>query len=95
MANEDVFGSNAGESSARNKGRHAEEQASHTAEDSKSAAATVTKDYTEKTNATLDEAKKRLRTLRDDGEDYVRTNPVKAVLGALGVGFILGVMLKR
>ena len=80
MANEDVFGSSVGESRARNEGRHAEEEASHTAQDLKSAAATVAKDYTEKTNAALDEAKKRVRSLREDAEDYVRTKDRKSVV---------------
>src|SRR5436190_10303261 len=76
MANEDMIGSSVGGSSARNKGAHSEE-AWHTAEDLKSAAP-VAKDYAEKASAVLDEAKERVRTLRQDGEDYVRKNPMKA-----------------
>ena len=43
----------------------------------------------------LDEAKERVRTLRQDGEDYVRKNPKKAVFTALGVGFVLGLIYKH
>lgn len=89
MANEDMIGS-----SARNEGTHSEE-AWHTAEDLKSTAAPVVKDYAEKAGAVLDEAKERVRTLRQDGEDYVRKNPMKAVFTALGVGFVLGLIYKR
>jgi ElaB/YqjD/DUF883 family membrane-anchored ribosome-binding protein len=33
--------------------------------------------------------------LRGDVEDYVRDNPGKSVLMAAGVGFLLGVVLRR
>ena len=93
MANEDMIGSSVGGSSARNKGPHSEE-AWHTAEDLKSAAP-VAKDYAEKAGAVLGEAKERGRTLRQDGEDYVPKNPMKAVFTALGVGFVLGLIYKH
>jgi ElaB/YqjD/DUF883 family membrane-anchored ribosome-binding protein len=95
MANEDMIGSSVGGSSARSKGAHSEEEeAWHTAEDLKSAAP-ATKDYAEEASAVLDEAKERVRTLRQDGEDYVRKNPMKAVFTALGVGFVLGLIFKH
>ncbi len=37
----------------------------------------------------------RARTLREDGEQYVRENPTKAVCTALGVGFVLGLIFRR
>jgi ElaB/YqjD/DUF883 family membrane-anchored ribosome-binding protein len=43
----------------------------------------------------FDEAKQRARTRREDGEDYVRKNPMKTVLTALGVGFVLGLVYKH
>lgn len=90
-----MIGSSVGGSSARNKGAHSEEEAWHTAEDLKSAAPAVAKDYAEKASAVFDETKERVRTLREDGEDYVRKNPVKAVFTALGVGFVLGLIYKH
>jgi ElaB/YqjD/DUF883 family membrane-anchored ribosome-binding protein len=33
--------------------------------------------------------------LQDDGEQYVRENPTKAVFTALGVGFVLGLIFRR
>jgi ElaB/YqjD/DUF883 family membrane-anchored ribosome-binding protein len=95
MANQDI-GSKAGESSPQNKGVHSErEDRRSTSEDMKSTMTAVARDYTDKTSKELDEAKKRVRTLREDGEDYVRKNPTKAVFTALGVGFMLGVIFKR
>jgi ElaB/YqjD/DUF883 family membrane-anchored ribosome-binding protein len=52
-------------------------------------------DYTDKGSKALDEAKQRVRTLREDGEDYVRENPMKAVMTALGIGFVLGLIFRR
>jgi ElaB/YqjD/DUF883 family membrane-anchored ribosome-binding protein len=43
----------------------------------------------------LDDAKQRLRTLKQDTDDYVRRNPAKAVFTALGIGFVLGLMRRR
>ena len=55
----------------------------------------MAEDYTERAGAALDEAKKRVHTLREDAEDYVRTNPMKAVLVSLGVGFTLGLISRH
>ena len=43
----------------------------------------------------LDDAKERLRTLKQDTDDYVRRNPTKAVFTAFGIGFVLGLMRRR
>jgi ElaB/YqjD/DUF883 family membrane-anchored ribosome-binding protein len=37
----------------------------------------------------LDDARERLRTLKEDTDDYVRKNPAKAVFTALGIGLFL------
>jgi ElaB/YqjD/DUF883 family membrane-anchored ribosome-binding protein len=95
MANEDMIGSSVGGSSARNKTAHSADEAWHAAEDLKSVAPAVAKDYAEKASAVFDEAKEPVRTLREDGEDYVRKNPMKAVFTALGVGFVLGLIYKH
>ena len=95
MATEDIIGSSVGGRSAGNKGAHSEDEAWHTAQDLKSAAPAVAKDYAEKASAVFDEAKERVRTLREDGEDYVRKNPMKAIFTALGVGFVLGLIYKH
>jgi ElaB/YqjD/DUF883 family membrane-anchored ribosome-binding protein len=95
MANEDMIGSSLGKSSAENKGAHSEEETWHTAGDFKSAAPAEAKDSAEKASAVFDEVEERVRTLREDGEDYARKNPTKAVLTALGVGFVLGLIYKN
>ena len=41
------------------------------------------------------EYRDRARTLREDGEQYVRENPTRAVLTALGVGFVFGMIFRR
>ena len=43
----------------------------------------------------LDQAKERLRTFKQDTDDYVRKNPSKAVFTALGIGFVLGLLRRR
>ena len=95
MANENI-GSTAGESSPQNKPAHGEREAwRSTPEDMKSTVTAVAQDYSDKAGKALDEAKQRVRTLREDGEDYVRKNPMKTVFTALGVGFMLGVIFKH
>lgn len=41
------------------------------------------------------EAKDRARSLQEDGEAYVRENPARAVLTALGAGFMIGLLFRR
>ena len=42
-----------------------------------------------------DEVRSRADKMRHEGEDYVRENPSRAVLIALGVGFVLGLIFRR
>ena len=95
MANGNI-GSNVGESSLQNKPAHSQrEEWRSTSEDMKSTVTGVAQDYTDKASEASDEAKQRVRTLREDGEDYVRENPMKAVFTALGVGFTLGLIFRH
>jgi len=57
-------------------------------EDSRSAASVSGREV-------LDQTKQRLRTLKQDADDYVRKNPARAVFTALGIGFVLGLMRRR
>jgi Uncharacterized conserved protein len=88
MANEN-FGSTAGESSPQN-----ESEWRSTSENMRSTVASLPQDYTDQAKE-LNETKQRLRTLREDGEDYVRENPMKAVMTALGIGFVLGMIFRH
>ena len=40
-------------------------------------------------------ARDRAKTFQDESEAYIRENPMRAVLTALGVGFVLGVLFRR
>lgn len=42
-----------------------------------------------------DQARQRARTLREDGEEYVRKNPRESLVAALFAGFIAGLLIRR
>jgi ElaB/YqjD/DUF883 family membrane-anchored ribosome-binding protein len=42
-----------------------------------------------------DETRVRAKEIHVTAEDYIRQNPTKAVLGALGVGFLIGLIVRR
>jgi len=42
-----------------------------------------------------DEASEGVRTLKQNTDEYVRKNPAKAVLTALAIGFVFGLMRRR
>ena len=92
MAEENQSGAS---SSAQNKLESSKTHARRAAEDLRSAATTMAGDYRDKDTQAWDDAKVRVRTLQEDGEDYVRENPMKAVLTALGIGFVLGLIFRR
>jgi len=94
MANEN-FGSTAGESSPQNKRAQGESEWRSTSENMRSTVASLPQDYTDQASKELNETKQRLRTLREDGEDYVRENPMNAVMTTLGIGFVLGLIFRR
>ncbi|MDO4955216.1 MAG: hypothetical protein Q4E43_08785 [Akkermansia sp.] len=50
-------------------------------------------DAREHINANWDETCAKAKEFHKAGEDYVRANPTGSVLGALGVGLILGLLL--
>jgi ElaB/YqjD/DUF883 family membrane-anchored ribosome-binding protein len=79
----------------QNKLESSRTHAKHAAEDLKSAATSIAGDYRDKATQAWDDAKVRVRTLQEDGEDYVRENPMKAVATALGIGFVLGLIFRR
>jgi ElaB/YqjD/DUF883 family membrane-anchored ribosome-binding protein len=41
------------------------------------------------------EAREKARTFQEDGEAYVREQPLRAVAVALGAGFVLGLLFRR
>jgi uncharacterized protein YjbJ (UPF0337 family) len=42
-----------------------------------------------------DEARNKARTLRQEGEEYVRQNPRESLIGALCAGFVAGMLIRR
>jgi ElaB/YqjD/DUF883 family membrane-anchored ribosome-binding protein len=65
------------------------------AEAVESATANVTKDYRDKAEQCRDATKVRVRTRQNEGEEYVRENPMRAVFAALGIGFVLGSVFRH
>ena len=65
------------------------------AEDLKSTAGAMAEEYRGKAEQVWGDARDRARTLQEDGEQYVRENPIKAVFTALGIGFVLGLIFRR
>jgi len=80
-----------GEEKAERGVRHARKAAA----DVSSAARATAKEYRGKAEQAWDEVQDRVRTFREDADDYVRENPTKAVFTALGIGFVLGLIFRR
>ena len=84
-----------GMAAAENKLESDEARVQRAAEALKSATANVAEDYRDKAQQSWDETKVRVRTWQDEGEEYVRENPMKAVLTALGIGFVLALFVRH
>jgi len=63
--------------------------------DLKTAAGAMAGEYRDKAEQVWGEARDRARTFQEDGEQYVRENPTKAVVTALSIGFVLGLVFRR
>lgn len=84
-----------GTTGAENKFESSKTHAKRAAADLKEATTAMAEDYRDKAAQAWDDAKVRVGTLREDGEDYVRENPMRAVLATLGIGFVLGWIFRR
>lgn len=80
---------------AENKLEDSRTDAQRAAKDFASATTTMAEEYKNKATKSWDEAKGRVRSWQEEGEEYVRAKPMKAVFIALGVGFVLSRMLRR
>jgi len=98
--------SGAGATDAQGKLESSKTHARRAAEDFKSAASEIAGEYRGKAEQAWGdargkaeqawgEAQDRVRTFQEDGEQYVRDNPTKAVLTALGIGFVLGMIFRK
>ncbi|HMJ05605.1 MAG TPA: hypothetical protein VK474_05055 [Chthoniobacterales bacterium] len=65
------------------------------AEDLRTAATEMAGEYRGKAEQAWGDAQDRVRTFQEDGEQYVRDNPTKAVFTALGIGFVLGMIFRK
>ena len=84
-----------GMAAAENKLESDEARVQRAAEALESANTRVAEDYQEKTERSSNEAMVRVRTWQQEGEEYVRENPMRAIFAALGIGFVLGLMIRH
>jgi ElaB/YqjD/DUF883 family membrane-anchored ribosome-binding protein len=64
-------------------------------EDIRSAAGVTADEYRERGKEVWDDALHRVRSFHDDSKQYIRENPTKAVFTALGIGLVLGLIMRR
>jgi ElaB/YqjD/DUF883 family membrane-anchored ribosome-binding protein len=96
MANEDAM--NQGPvvpPKAEHKAEQGVKHARKAAEDLRSSGGAMATEYRSRLEEIRDDALDRIRSFQDDGKQYVRENPTKAVLTALAVGFVLGLIFRR
>ncbi|MGB8170267.1 MAG: hypothetical protein WCF18_22385 [Chthoniobacteraceae bacterium] len=70
-------------------------KASEMADDLKARAATLGEEAKAQAGVAYDQARQRVRTLREDGEEYVRQNPRESLLAAVCAGFVAGLLIRR
>jgi ElaB/YqjD/DUF883 family membrane-anchored ribosome-binding protein len=70
-------------------------QAETAAERLKSAALDGKQRFSQFADEKMNVTKDRARHYYEEGEQYIRENPTKAILTALGVGFVLGALFRR
>ncbi|WP_342069836.1 hypothetical protein [Yoonia algicola] len=70
------------------------DRATDTLEKGAKAAQDTVDHATERAKVATDEAQKEIRKLTDTGADFVRENPGTAIVGAVGVGILLGLALR-
>jgi ElaB/YqjD/DUF883 family membrane-anchored ribosome-binding protein len=75
--------------------RNTRTQGKKAAADLKSEAGAVVEKYSDTAEQVWDDAKERVRTFKEDADEYVRENPTKAVLAALAIGFVFGLITMR
>ena len=83
-----------GMTDAQGKRQSSRTHARQAAEDLKSAGV-IAGEYRGKAEQVWDDARDRIRTFQQDADQYVRENPTKAVITALGIGFVLGLIFRR
>ena len=64
-------------------------------EDVKAKGAAAADEVKAQAGVAYDEARKRVRTFREDSEEYVRQNPRESLVAALCAGFVAGLLIRR
>jgi ElaB/YqjD/DUF883 family membrane-anchored ribosome-binding protein len=59
------------------------------------AAAEAAKEFRERAGHVAGEWQEKARHVQKEIEDYVRENPTKSILAAVGVGFVIGLIFRR
>ena len=80
---------------AEEKAHQSVKHARKAAEDLRSSAGAMAHEYRGRLEEIRDDALHRIRSFQDDGKQYVRENPTKAVFTALALGFVLGLIFRR
>ena len=88
-------GAGGGRADLQSKLESSKTHARQAAEELRTAAVGVAGEYRDKAEQAWDDARLRARTFQEDAEQYVRQNPTKAVVTALGIGFVLGMIFRR
>lgn len=73
----------------------AREKAEAVAKELRNKAAVVGEEAKAQAAVAYDQAKQRARTLRQEGEEYVRQNPRESLVAALCAGFVAGLIIWR
>jgi ElaB/YqjD/DUF883 family membrane-anchored ribosome-binding protein len=95
MAEENQTNQGGGGAAGTDKIESSKTHARKAAEDLRTAATDIAGEYRGKAEQAWGDAQDRVRTFQEDGEQYVRDNPTKAVFTALGIGFVLGIIFRR
>lgn len=70
-------------------------KAGEVADDLRAKAAAVGAEAKAQATVAYDQTRQRVRTLREDGEEYVRQNPRESLLAAVCAGFVAGLLIRR
>ncbi len=65
------------------------------AQDLRTAAEIKAQEYRGKAEEVYAQARERAKSWQEEGEEYIRQNPLRGVLTAFGVGLILGLLIRR
>lgn len=80
---------------ATEKAEHYKTVATEKAEHYKAVATEKAEQVKQSAQLQWDDTRVKAKEIQVTAEDYIRQNPTKAVLGALGVGFLIGLITRR